>query len=118
MTSACGPPDWTPRDAKLKTLVSAACIALHGHYEPHTKISSRTRYGKAGKTVSRGRTMGRPNPQEAIARRKNRATLRRVGLRLVPFQRKPRLQGPRPRCRGKAHRLVRNSDARLAARNP
>src|ERR1700752_1425300 len=118
MTAACRRPEWNPSDAKPKPLVLAACTALHGHYEPHTKIPARAGRDKARKTFARWRAMGRANPEETVARRKDRAAFCRLGLRLLPFHREPRLQGPHPRCRGKAHWLVCGPNARIAPWDP
>src|SRR5882672_867534 len=110
--AACGRPNWNPRDANSKSLSPAACTHPDGYHGPHTKISARAERAETGGTFLRTPALGRANAQGHVARRKDRATLRRLGLWLFPVHREPRLQGSSPRCRGKAYRFVRDPDAR------
>src|SRR5579864_3452174 len=85
MIAACGRPNWNPRDAYIKSLAPAARVFLDGYHGPHTKISARTGRAETGGTFLRSPELGRANAQVHVARRKDRAALRRLGLRLFPF---------------------------------
>ncbi len=115
MWSTCRRPFWNLRDAKIESLAPAAYASSDGNHEPHAKTSEHIRCSYFGETFRRQRTLGRADPEENDARRKNRTGLRRVGLRRIHVHREPRVSRSSPRRRRKTHWLLRNSNARVAA---
>src|SRR6266853_1046946 len=91
ISTTCRRQFWNLRDANIESLAPAAHPSLDGYHGPHTEDSAHIRCAYPDESFFRGVTLGRANPQENDARRKNRAVVCHLVLRRVPFRREPRV---------------------------